>query len=148
MSFKKLKKKLNEFARHEQIIRKHKGSYYINDIYRITNNNGLWEVYKHKFFITRFESSATATTWCLADKVGLIMDANNLILLDHRLQNKKNNIHVQTKFLNQVDVPNFQHDVILSRIYEDVSICKNLKQEIKKNYLECINILNLQDFKL
>jgi len=148
MTFNKIKNTLNKFAQNEQIIRKHNGSYYINNIYKITNINGLWEVYKTEYYINSFESSATATSWCFADKAGWIMDANNLIIIDHKLQLRKNSIHVQTKFLNQTELPSFQHDAILSRIFEDVNTCKCIKQEINKNYLERINILNLQDFKL
>lgn len=151
-NFNKVKSKIKQFANdkalNDKVIRKIKGSYHLYNIYKITNNNGLWEVRKHEQFIYSFESSSTATTWCLADKSKQYMDAHNLIVIDKRIQDKKQQASMRTKQISQAELSYDIKDIAIARITYDLDVCRNLKTEIDNYYSKRINTHNLQDFKI
>lgn len=152
MNYNKVKSKIKQFSNdkkiNDQIIRKIKGSYHLYNIYKITNNNGIWEVRKYNQFIYGFESSATATTWCLADKTKQYMDATNIIVIDQKLQCKKLDVQLRSKWINESDMSDERKDIALARLTQDLYICKCLRNEIDSNFSKRLNTHNLQDFKL
>jgi len=134
MSYSKVRHKLQKLYANEikNIIVKCKGSYILYDIYMVTNINGLWEVQRYGQHINMFDTSATAISWCLADRYGQIIIAHNLIAHDHRLQTKKNDVIIRREFLHSLTDP-VRKGIALTRITNDLYICKCLKLEIEIN---------------
>ena len=151
-NFNKVKAKIKHFSKNkelnDQVIRKVKGSYFLYNIYKITNNNGIWEVRKYDHLVYGFESSSTATTWCLADKSKQYMDAHNLIIIDRHIQRKKTDMQFRSKQISQSDLSYDRKTIAIARLTYDLAICQNLKAEIDNYYSKRINTHNLQDFKL
>ena len=131
MTYKKVKRKLKEFYKKEKehIIIKKGNSYFLYDIYIITNKYNLWEVIKHKQRINFFESSATALGWCLADKDKKYMLSHNLIVNDHTIQKKINNIELYKYYLEL----GYEKNIIRARISEDLSVIGNIRNEISND---------------
>ena len=152
MTYNKIKNKIRKFSNdpsiNKNIIRKIKGSYYLYNTYKITNNNGIWEVLRNNYFVHGFESSATATTWCIADKMKQYMDAHNLIIIDQKLQRMKNDVQHRTKLINQSNLDDDRKNIAIARLTQDLHTCKCLKNEIDQNFSKRLNTHNLQDFKL